>query len=167
MPRLHPILVSTTLATICGLAVGCSQAPQPDYSQLGLVEISGTVTLDDVPLGQATVLLINEDDQTHSYGVTDHSGRYTLMLNSRKSGVIPGPKRVEISTARIPPGDASGAQQEQAAQERDPDAAPRLRDLEKVPACYNSHSKLHVDIASADSGLDFDLHGDCTTRTAR
>lgn len=157
-----PLLLGLTLC----VAGGCSQGPQADYSKLGLVEVSGTVTLDGEPLPQAAIFFVNEADNTHSYGVTDAQGYYSMMLNNQKSGVIPGTKRVEIATSKNPLGDAVGAGAEMMEVEEDPDAAPKRNKNEKVPACYNDRSKLKLEITAGDSAVDFQLKSDCSTTTA-
>lgn len=152
------------------LSVGCSGGPTADYSKLGLVSVSGTVTLDGNPVPKAAVFFINETDKTHCYGVTDDSGRYTMMLNSEKEGVIPGEKRVDIWTSKNPLGDAGSSTSadggEELAAEEDPDAAPKKAKNEKIPVCYNSRSKLRVNVESSDNALDFNLKSDCTTTSA-
>lgn len=143
------------LATLLlfALVSGCDQAPKADYASLGLVEISGTVTLDGKPLEAGLVKFV-APDETYCTGVTDSSGRYTMMLDSRKSGVIPGEKVVEISS-RTPPSEGEA--------EEDPDAKPQ--EPEKVPACYNQESKLKISVTHSDSAMDFDLKSDCSTTT--
>lgn len=150
-----------------GTCLGCSNGPSTDYSKLGLVSISGKITLDGSPLPGAAVFFINEADRTHCYGVTDNAGHYTLMLNSEKAGVIPGEKRVEIATARNPLGNSgASAEGDGGAEEEDPDAAPKQSKNEKVPACYNTKSKLKISVTGADNSLDFDLKTDCSTMSA-
>lgn len=138
--------------------LGCSTRPRADYSQLGLVQISGTITLDGQPVAGAAIFL-SAPDESYSYGVTNAQGRYTMMLNSEKSGVIPGEKRVEISTARHPLGEA--AETGAASEEVDPDGQPSLDSQERIPACYNALSTLRVTITRHDSRLDFHLTSDC------
>lgn len=142
----------------CSL-VGCSTGPKADYSKLGLVEISGTVTLDGEPVSDAAVYMY-EPDERYCYGVTDASGRYVMMLNSEKSGVTPGTKRVEIWTSRNPLGDAAedGASQ---AVEEDPDAKPNKARGEKIPACYNANTQLELEVSDSQSDVDFELTSDC------
>ncbi|MEZ6135689.1 MAG: carboxypeptidase-like regulatory domain-containing protein [Pirellulaceae bacterium] len=156
------------LASLAGLMLGCSSGPVADYSKLGLVEISGTVTLDGTPIAGAAVMLMDAEER-YSFGVTDSTGKYRLMLNSEKSGVVPGEKRVEISTTRNPLGEgASSGEQGELEEEGDPDASPAksTNSGEKIPACYNSKSKLRVTITESDSALDFDLKSDCSTTAA-
>lgn len=145
---------------LCSTALlGCSTAPSADYSKLGLVEISGTITLDSSPVAGAAIYLI-DDQERYSFGVTDASGRYRLMLNSEKSGIVPGAKRVEISTVRNPLGDA---EDEGELEEGAEGNAPKT---EQIPECYNKKSKLKVTITDSDSGLDFELKSDCSTTSA-
>jgi hypothetical protein len=155
------------LSVCCGLPAACTYGPQADYGKLGLVEVSGTITLDGQPLSQAAVFFINEADSTHSYGVTDQAGHYTLMLDSRKSGVIPGLRRVQIATDKNPLGDSGfSGQVAETGEEEDPDAAPKRSQNEKVPACYNERSKLKVEVTDNDTKMDFELKSDCTTVSA-
>ncbi len=164
--KLLPATVSRT-AAIFGLWVastGCSTGPKADYSKLGLLEISGMITLDGQPVPQAAIFFYRQDE-TYSYGITDATGRYVAMLNSEKSGVLPGEKRIEISTVHSPiPGGLSGDEQ---AIEEDPDLPTKQKTKgEKIPACYNSKSMLKVDISRRDAHLDFDLKSDCSTTSA-
>lgn len=147
---------SRGLAAVClfALAAGCGGPPSADYGSLGLVEISGTVTLDGQPLSGALVKFV-APDETYCTGITDRSGHYTMMLDSRKSGVIPGEKLVQISS-RTPPSEEGGGELEE-----DPDAKPK--EPEKVPACYNKDSVLKIKVTASDSAMDFDLKSDCST----
>jgi len=146
---------------------GCNYGPQADYGPLGLVQISGTVTLDGRPLPKAAVFFVNEADSTHSFGVTNDAGHYTLMLDSRKSGVIPGVKRVLIATDKNPLGDSGfNGQATQTVEQEDPDEAPKRSRNEKVPACYNDRSKLKVEVTDHDTEMDFELKSDCSTVSA-
>jgi len=151
-----------SVCLMVSLLAGCSYGPQADYSKLGLVQVSGTVTLDGTPVAGAAVFFM-EEDETYSFGVTDSNGRYTLQLNSEKSGVIPGEKRVEISTVRNPLGDAASTGE--GGEEEDPDAKPASQS-EQIPACYNSQSELRVTVTSSDSSMDFELKSDCSTKQA-
>ncbi len=157
------------LASWLPLYAACSTGPQADYSKLGLVEVAGTISLDDQPVPQAAIFFYNEDG-TYSYGITDAAGHYVAMLNSDKSGVIPGEKKIEISTVHSPvPGGLSGGGAEAGEKEieEDPDApAKKKREGEKIPACYNAKTKLKANISSSDRGMDFDLQSDCSTTEA-
>jgi hypothetical protein len=136
--RLSLLLLLTLL-----LAAGCSG---DDYSDLKLLDVSGTVTLDGRPLAGAKVAFIG-DDQGGSVGVTDSSGRYKLMYDSQRSGVTPGSKIVRITQADA---DAEGA---------DP-GAPESGEgavKEPIPPRYNRESILKADIAPGKTTFDFEL----------
>ncbi len=148
----------TLIASAALLLTGCG-GPTADYAKLGLVEISGTVTLDGKPVEGAAVYFY-EPDERYCFGVTDAAGRYTAMLNSEKSGVTPGEKRVEITTASNPLGEAAALMEE-----IDPDEGGD-GDEELIPSAYNSASKLTVTIESSDSALDFELKSDGSTTSA-
>ena len=148
--------VASLLATLLlGCMFGCGGPPTADYASLGLVDIEGTVTLDGKPLPNASIRFV-DTDETYCTGVTDSVGRYKMMLDSRKSGVIPGDKTVVISSL-VPAGEGSGASEE------DPDAKPKAAD--KVPDCYNKNSILKIKVSASDSAMDFDLKGNCSTTT--
>ncbi len=147
---------------LAGLFVGCGVGPVTDYSQLGLVEVGGTVTLDGKPVDGAAVYFYAEDE-TYCFGVTDAAGRYDCMLNSEKSGITPGEKRVEISTASNPLGDAAELFSDGIEAEEDPDARRVNNNGEEIPACYNSNSTLTVIVSEAVRELNFGLKSDCST----
>lgn len=141
----------SVIAFYAGLS-GCGGPPRADYGSLGLVEISGTITLDGQPLPGASIRFIDAD-QTYATGVTDQAGHYTMMLDSVKSGVIPGKKTVHISS-RAPVSEEGAADAEEPAPAAKPAAA------EKVPACYNKNSLLKINVTKSDSALDFALKSD-------
>lgn len=140
---------------VCG--AGCGGAPSADYGKLGLVQIAGQVTLDGQPLNNASIRFVDTDG-TYCVGTTDALGHYTMMLDSRKSGVIPGQKTVIISS-QVSPSESAGAADD------DPDAKPKSP--ETVPECYNKNSKLAIAVTTSDSAMDFDLKKDCSTTSYR
>ncbi len=148
MPRnLMFLLVLFVIAVMSG----CDTTVRTDYSKLGLVEVTGKITLDGQPLSGATVMF-ESPEGTYSFGETDSSGSYTMMLNSEKSGVIPGPKTVRVVTGAV--GDeAEGTEDEEE------EAAPAK---ETVPACYNKKSKIEIEVESSAT-FNFDLKSDCST----
>jgi hypothetical protein len=121
-------------------AVGCSSERQPEYASLGLVEVSGKVTMDGAPLPNAKVAFENPEDKTYSVGKTDDAGVYTLMFNSDKSGCTPGKKIVRISPY-------TGS-------ESDPDAEPSGV---KIPTRYNRKSELTAEVDAGNRTFDFEL----------
>ena len=69
-----------------------------------LVDVSGTVTLDDVPLENVQVFMqpietSAGETQVAAFGKTDASGRYVLATteNPSRPGAMPGKQRVFIS----------------------------------------------------------------------
>jgi hypothetical protein len=136
--------------------LGCMGGVDADYDKLGLVDISGKITLDGAPLADAVVKFESED-KTFCYAKTDASGAYTLKLNSEKTGVIPGEKLVRISTT------ASTGEEEGSGQEADPDEVDKSRSKEeRVPDCYHKNSKIKVQVTESDANFNFDLLSDCT-----
>jgi hypothetical protein len=133
--------------------LGCSGVPQSDYSQLGLVDAYGTITLDSKPLENAVVTFDAADGQ-FSYGLTDANGNYKLQLDSVKSGVTPGPKTVRISTTRKILGlnTTEGEGEADPGQKRAADAPKEL-----VPEKYNKQSELKVEVTPDKREYNFDL----------
>ena len=152
-PRcLLSLLVVASLA-----ATGCDNGLSPDYASLGLVPISGTVTLDSQPLSDA-VVFFEAEDQTQAYATTDENGAYEMKFNSEVNGVTPGKKVVRISTT------ASTSEDDGAESEEDPDEKKKpAAKKDRVPAAYNSKSKLVVEVTDARTEYDFDLKSDGST----
>lgn len=139
------------------LTSGCGGV-EADYEKLGLVEISGTVTLDGTPVEGAVVMFFSPEE-TFCYGTTDSSGYYTLKLNSEKTGVIPGDKVVRISTTASTGEEEGGGGEE--GDEEDPDAKIASKE-ERIPECYNKKTGLKVTVTESDSSFNFDLKSDCS-----
>ncbi len=137
------------------LLVGCGNGLDPDYEKLGLVNISGQVQLDGKPLSGVQVIF-EESPQVYSYGNTDSSGNYTLMFDSRKAGVIPGPKTVRFK-ANTSVGESKKAEGD------DPDAKPDAKSM-SIPECYGKNSKLKVEVKSSEATFNFNLKSDCSTQ---
>ncbi len=150
---------------------GCSTSPQMDYRQIGLVDVSGTITLDGTPLAGAVVTFESTDTGNFSFGQTNASGEYKLQFDSHASGCTPGVKKIEISTVRKIAGlnseeDAgtSGETEAELAQRpRSRQGASQQDSGEKVPACYNRQTKLSAVVTSESETLNFNLRTDCTT----
>jgi hypothetical protein len=144
--------------------LGCgSDTSQPDYASLGLVQISGTVTLDGQPLPGAAVYFHDRPNRRYSYGVTDSAGRYKLMLDSRMAGILPGPKEVEITTLKNPAAspldtaEGSGSEGGDEAEQSDEEGGVVAGQKELVPSKYNSPTTLTYEVTSSNSAVDFDL----------
>jgi hypothetical protein len=77
-------------------------------SDITLVEVSGKVTLDGVPLEGATVNFqpsSTKIEAPSSFGRTDADGRFELSTAAGKQGAIPGQHRVRISKSSDPEGE--------------------------------------------------------------
>jgi len=112
--------------------------------------VSGMVTLDGVPLADASVTFQPVADKgieagTGSYGHTDAQGRYTLktVLGDR-AGAVPGKHMVRISRYQADPGG-------------NPDVGGR----EILPARYNLDTTLTAEVPRAGlPNADFKLQSD-------
>lgn len=149
--------------TLLVLSTGCNSERRADYSQLGLVHPTGLVTLDGQPLPNAVITF--EDPQTgaFSYGLTNASGEYSgLRVDSRAAGVIPGEKRVRISTTRRILGlnseeEGSVDEEPKRGKSPDPDARPSDTGKELVPDKYNQKSELVVTVDEQQLVHNFEL----------
>ncbi len=141
------------------LLCGCSGVKQPtDYSKLGLVSVSGTITLEGEPLTGGSISFESED-KTFSASNIDSSGGYTLRFNSEQMGVTPGPKTVRIRAQSLP--------SEGGSDEEDPDAKPKATAASGVSDCYDKASPIRVTVDASSSTFDFDLKKDCSTKQAK
>lgn len=139
----------------------------PDYASLGLVKVAGTVTLDGVPLSNVEVRLENVEESIYSYGITDASGRFELMFDSRTPGIIPGRKRVRIverrkSEKEMSRKDTSSELNENAGQSEEQGASIAVPSVQSVPDCYGKDPSFFVQIVGATSRLSLDLRSDCS-----
>jgi hypothetical protein len=117
-----------------------------EYRELGLIDVSGTVTLDGKPLPGAKVSFVS-DDKRSAIGVTDSSGHYKLMYDSKRAGAMPGPKIVRITQA-----DVAGESTDANAPTSGEGAV-----KEPIPARYNRNSELKADVSPATKTFDFPL----------
>jgi hypothetical protein len=114
-------------------------------SDVSLGEVSGTVTLDDQPLPDATVKFHPMRKGAPSAAVTDSTGKYTLQFTREKAGAVVGDHRVEITTFR----------------EENPDSEPpTARVAEKVPMKYNVQTELTAKVEDGTNTRDFALKSD-------
>jgi hypothetical protein len=123
--QLRQIACAITVLTI----LGCSRSNQPP---LGLV--SGTVTLDGVPLANAIVRFTPAGSGRTSEGVTDADGHYRL----RYLRAIPG-ANIDQHTVRI-----TTASEENGGREL-------------LPPRYHSRTELEARVVSGSNDLDFAL----------
>ena len=136
--RRRMLMIAATAGLL--LPAACSTDPRADYGDLGLIEVTGRVTLDGDPLDGALVEF-ESPDLTASSGRTDRAGEYRLMFNSEQAGCLPGEKTVRISLR------ASG-------DEEDPDVESTAS---VVPQRYNTESQLLATVTREDRRFDFDL----------
>lgn len=128
--------------------VGCDEGG--GYGELGLVPVTGKVTLDGNPLPSAHVSFHSSDGRSSS-GRTDAEGNYTLQYDSVEKGTTPGPKLVRIRAGNP----AKGIDPFE--EGMDPTAAPVDPTDEIVPAQYNTASTLNVEVSSSSAVHNFDL----------
>ncbi len=148
--------LALTLAT----TTGCGPSAQADYASIGLVPITGNVTLDGQPL-EGAVVMFESPDTTFCYGTTDAEGNYEIKFNSEVMGVPPGDKIVRISTTA-----STGEVDSEGADEDDDDAAARRKKKKKrnpnelVPEAYNEDSQIKATISDSQTVYDFALKSD-------
>jgi hypothetical protein len=123
--QLRQIACAITVLTI----LGCSRSHQPP---LGLV--SGTVTLDGVPLANAIVRFTPAGPGRTSEGITDADGHYELRYLRAIRGANIDQHTVRIITAS----EENGGQ-------------------ELLPPRYHSHTELEARVVSGSNDLDFAL----------
>ena len=106
-------------------------------------EVSGTITLDDRPLSDVEVAFAPVDGGKTSLGYTDESGAYVLVYDAELDGAEVGKHTIRIT--RVQPEEQDGEQPKQ---------------FEKLPASYNSESKLTVEVKSGSQTVDIPLKSD-------
>lgn len=128
-----------------GAALLASAGCGGGLDELGLVKVTGKVTLDGQPLANARVSFEGEDKRS-AQGVTDSGGNYVLMYDDAHAGATPGQKIVRITQAQT-----SG--------EADPDAPTTGEGAvaEPLPERYNRKSELTADVAPDKRQFDFQL----------
>ena len=164
--KLHVLQLRKThfacvLVTLLG---GCGNGQKPNYSDLDLVDVTGTVKVNGEPVGDAVVVFEDVASGTQSYGLSDANGSYRLWFNSEKRGAIPGEKVVQVSTTRKILG--LNSDEEGGGEESEEGPAQETK-VEAIPEVYtDSKSPLRVTVDSSHSSFDFDLNPDGTTTTA-
>lgn len=148
------------------IVIGCGRnGLEPDYDKLGLVEVSGRVTLDGQPL--AGVQVVFEESQfIYSYGDTDQEGRYQLMFDSRKSGIMPGKKTVRFRPRTISEAEGGGAGKAGAGETESDDPDVSSGGLPPIPDCYKRGSKIQVEVTPSTKSFNFSLKSDCSTTSS-
>jgi hypothetical protein len=136
------------LCVLLILFAGCSKTDP------SLVPVSGTVTLNDQPLANATVTFIPKDGTPGfgGLGKTDAAGKYKLRgSRDDATGIPPGEYRVVISKRLMPDGSEVLAN----------DNTPPMNSpaKESLPAAYSSMaaSTLSATVRHGDGPVDFAL----------
>lgn len=120
------------------VASGCSS------DRLPLGQVSGTVTLDGVPLENA-FLEFQPTNGRSSLGITDSAGHYNLNYDNENKGALIGSHKIFITTQlESKPVGESG----------EPAVVGRK---ELLPSRYHSNSELTADVKSGKNAINFDL----------
>lgn len=155
-----------SLIVLSGLvaAVGCSTAPQTDYGSLGLVDVTGQVQLDGVAIPDAVVVFEDLDSGLQSYALTDSNGKFRLQFDSVEYGILPGEKRVIVSTSMQIPGLTDGGMGDGEMEgESEGEAGGQQMRIERIPEAYRKDSALRVTVTETSSSFNFNLAGDGST----
>jgi len=131
------------------LFAGCES--KVDYSGLGLVDVTGVVTLDGQPLPDVTVRFEGPPNR-FADGKTDAEGKYRLMYDSNQPGCLPGEKKVRIMSGSVGEGSDEGGPVE-GADGRVVAPAP----VQDIPAVYNSSSQLKANVSPNNKTFNFEL----------
>ena len=89
-------LVSTFL--IAGIILSMASCSERNPRAEGLVPVSGTITLDGAPLGQAMISLHRLDDRPIQGGsaVSDANGSFAINMFAKGDGTFPGDYQVTV-----------------------------------------------------------------------
>jgi hypothetical protein len=148
------------LLTTCTLA-GCGG--DVDAGRKPVFPVTGTVTMYEAPLSEATVAFVPQDGQPTAVGKTDAEGKLTLTTYEYGDGAAAGTFRVVISKtiAGPPPGDIAAGDHEaseEAAGSHDAAAAEGGAGAEMVPPQYASSEDTPFTVEVKTSGEnDFPL----------
>lgn len=128
---MYRIVLCGLILTLGCLLSGCSDS--------GLYNVTGTVNFDGKPIEKGRILFRRLDGDKRAFAGTISNGQYSLQSEA-------GKMRVEITASRIIPGkfDTSNGTKEPVGQMY-------------IPAKYNSHSELAVEVSSSQLVHSFDL----------
>jgi hypothetical protein len=122
------------LSLLASFAIGTSGCG-PTYSNVS--RVTGRVTLDGEPLGDAQVMFIPVAAGRPSVGLTDREGMYQLDYTYRVKGAEQGMHTVRVTTAHTREDGSTGP--------------------ERVPASYNRNSTLQREVIRGSNTVDLDL----------
>ena len=133
MPNFPSGFLIASLCTIA-LSTGCGTSGP----ELG--SVSGTVTLDGVPLS-GVLVVFNPGNSRPSEGLTDANGYYELRYTREQSGAIVGQHKVLI-TPQVTV---------------DQDGNETVGDQKTIPVKYNTETTLSEEVKSGSNIFNFDL----------
>jgi hypothetical protein len=137
--------ISRTLMLVIFVAsTGCGGGGVDDYPDIG--SVTGTITMDEKPLANATVAFVPADNSRMSIGATDEDGYYELMYSATIEGAKIGEHTVKISTRR-PAGPGEDGEWEAGTPET-------------VPNKFNSKSTLKKKVENGSNDFSFELTSD-------
>jgi hypothetical protein len=129
MPAANASMFTRCLIALACLAAGCGTSDQPPLGR-----VTGTVTLDGVPLPAALVVFTPQSPGRSAMATTDTTGRYELAYLRDIAGANVGSHTVRITTA----GDGRGAK-------------------EILPPRYHVKTELSAVVEAGSNTLDFSL----------
>lgn len=125
------------LVVVSLMVAGCDDGP-------GIASVEGTVTMDDKPLPNATVIFTPAAGGRPAAGRTDSEGKYKLNFSAGRKGAIPGINKVRLTTKADPYENEDGTKVP---------ASP-----ETVPMEYNQQSTLEFNVEDGKVNVaDFQL----------
>lgn len=119
------------VVALLAVCIGCS-------GNDNLARVTGKVTLDDQPLGNALVVFSPLSGGTTSYGRTSAEGNYEMMFSDSEKGAWLGENAVRITTADVGTGSSSATK-------------------ERVPTVYNTQTTLKAMVEKKRNVFDFSL----------
>jgi hypothetical protein len=121
------------LLAFMAITAGCAGSTGPELGQ-----VSGTVTIDGTPAADIKVKFNPVAGGRASTGLTDSSGKYTLVYSPDSTGAVLGQHRVTIESETVPSDDNLDL------------SAPKST----IPAAYLTMTK-DVQVDSGKSTIDF------------
>jgi len=137
---MSPSLRSTgfVLAAFVGVVVGITVLIGCGPSRPETVPVTGSVTLDGKPVDNAAVAFFPEGGGLPARGMTDGSGKFTLMTFVAGDGALPGNHRVSVTKSETLAAPAVAAPGETLETPTDGGAAENVKHL--LPIQYSSPS---------------------------
>lgn len=146
------------VGVVCALALFASSCA----SQAPRGEVEGTVTLDGQPLEGIAVTFLPEPGQStggaSASGVTDERGRYKLLTDDNRPGVVTGHHRVTLRDLKNNQGGRFLASRGRS-DDAQPKKAPAGAAVRHIPKDYEdaSATPLRRDVHAGPQTLDFEL----------